>query len=370
MKVVWFGHKAKERGDGLITYSREIIKGLEARGAEVIFFYRGDKTKEDPENGRLGSFNIFNHDLVSVPRTKEIIDEVLEQERVDVVHASLSFSLLNLGLPDICHDRSIPIVVTLHFPYDRRPTIWGRGARVLYRLWSILLAKYDTEIIFSEEQRDIDILARYGIPLERLEVIPNGVDVDRFQPGVPNYKEESKAELILTYCERIDPEKKVGAFLQAFQEMELPSSHKAVVIGEGSEYRKLRERYSISSIILTGLIADQAELIRMLQASDIFVLPSEVEGLSLALLEGMACGLATVATDVGCSGEVLRGAGIVIQSGEESQLRLALQLLADYPGFRHRLVEEARKRVVERYSLNGNIDRLTELYRRLLGRAA
>ena len=368
MKIAWFGHKAKERGDGLITYSKEIIKGLEARGAQVIFFYHGDRTEEDPKGVQLGSFNIFNHDLVSAPGAKEVIDEVLERERVDVAHASLSFSLLDFSLPDICHDQGIPIVATLHFPYSRGPTIWGGGARVLYRLWSIPLAKYDTVIIFSEEQRDI--LARYGVPPKRLEVIPNGVDVDRFRPGLSNYKEESGAKLILTYCGRIDPEKRVWEFLQAFQEMGLPPSHKAVVIGEGSEYRELRERYRNSSIIFTGLITDQAELIRILQASDIFVLPSEVEGLSLALLEGMACGLATVATDVGCHGEVLRGAGIVIQPGEESQLRLALRLLVDYPEFRHLLGEKARKRVVEHYSLEGNIDRLMELYRRLIGRAA
>lgn len=125
MRVAWFGHKAKEWGDGLITYSKEIIKGLNARGAEVIFFYHDDKAEEDPESVRLGSFNIFNRDLISAPGAKEIIDEVLGQERVDVAHASLSFSLLDFSLPVICHDRTIPIVATLHFPYDRRPTIWG-----------------------------------------------------------------------------------------------------------------------------------------------------------------------------------------------------------------------------------------------------
>jgi len=126
MKVAWFGHKAKERGDGLITYSKEIIKGLEARGAQVIFFYHGDKAEDDPKSVQLSSFNIFNHDLVSAPEAKEIIEEVLGRERVDVAHASLSFSLLDFSLPDICHDQGIPVVATLHFPYDRRPTIWGR----------------------------------------------------------------------------------------------------------------------------------------------------------------------------------------------------------------------------------------------------
>lgn len=66
-----------------------------------------------------------------------------------------------------------------------------------------------------------------------------------------------------------------------------------------------------------------------------------------------------------CGGEQHRD-----QPGEESQLRLALRLLVDYPEFRHLLGEKARKRVVEHYSLEGNIDHLMELYRRLIGRAA
>ncbi len=91
MKVAWFGHKAKERGDSLITYSKEIIKGLEARGAEVISFYRSHKAEEDSENARWGPFNLFDQDPVSASGVKGIIDEVLERERVDVAHASLSF---------------------------------------------------------------------------------------------------------------------------------------------------------------------------------------------------------------------------------------------------------------------------------------
>lgn len=100
MKVGWFGHTAKERGDGLITHSKEILKRL-----EVIFFYHGHEAEEDPNSVRLGSFNILNRDLVSAPGAKEIIDEVLGRGRVDMAHASLSFSLLDFSLPDICHDQ-------------------------------------------------------------------------------------------------------------------------------------------------------------------------------------------------------------------------------------------------------------------------
>ena len=104
----------------------------------------------------------------------------------------------------------------------------------------------------------------------------------------------------------------------------------------------------------------------MLRAMDIFVLPSAVEGLSLSLLEAMACGVAPVATDVGSDGEAIRGAGLVLDPKDlEGQLRLALRTLLEYPEFRGSLGRQARLRAVERYSLRDNLNRLLSLYREL-----
>jgi glycosyltransferase involved in cell wall biosynthesis len=96
-----------------------------------------------------------------------------------------------------------------------------------------------------------------------------------------------------------------------------------------------------------------------------------VEGLSLAMLEAMACGAATVATDVGTDGEALRGAGIVIDPGHlDAELGLAVRLLIESPELSTLLGRLARQRAVERFSLAGNLDRLVELYRRLLAAKA
>jgi len=84
-------------------------------------------------------------------------------------------------------------------------------------------------------------------------------------------------------------------------------------------------------------------------------------------LEGMACGMATVATDVGCDAEALGGAGIVIDPHNlESQLRVALRVLIEDPDLRRSLGEKARQRVVSRYSLQHNIDQVTRLYQQLI----
>jgi glycosyltransferase involved in cell wall biosynthesis len=110
------------------------------------------------------------------------------------------------------------------------------------------------------------------------------------------------------------------------------------------------------------------ERVRILRAADIFVLPSSVEGLSLAMLEAMATGTAVIATDVGADAEALRGAGVVIDlESLEEQLPLALRLLVDYPEFRRDLAARARQRAVENYSLETNIDRVVDLYQELNG---
>lgn len=126
----------------------------------------------------------------------------------------------------------------------------------------------------------------------------------------------------------------------------------------GSEY----------GIIWLGFVADEDRRIEILRGADVFVLPSLVEGLSLSLLEGMSCGLACLATDVGADGEVLeKGAGVVISTKTaRSQLRTLLPVLQDHPELTTLLGQKARQRVLDRYTLSKNITLLEELYKEVL----
>ena len=368
MRVAWFGHKARKRGNGLVRYSSQLTEGLEARGADVLFFYHGpqpDQTAETHSQRRLSSLHLLDHDLLSSPRSGGIIEKTLPDEGIDLAHVSLSFSNLDFTLPRICRRLGIPIVATFHAPYDRRPSIWGFGSRLLYRIWATALARYDAVVIFSHDQKRI--LSDYGISSDRIHVIPNGVDTRLFRPGPSTYKQELDAELLVVYCGRLDPEKNVSTLLDAFCGLQLSPSSKAVIAGNGVEFERLRSRYAGEAVVFPGLVEDTDALKRILQAGDVFVLPSEVEGLSIAMLEAMACGMATIATDVGGDGEALRGAGIVIDPIHlRGQLDLALRVVLENDVLRHTLGRSARRRVVSRYSLHKNIDQVMSLYEHLL----
>jgi glycosyltransferase involved in cell wall biosynthesis len=111
---------------------------------------------------------------------------------------------------------------------------------------------------------------------------------------------------------------------------------------------------------------DRLELLR---ATEIFVLPSTAEGLSLALLEAMSAGCAIVATDAGEHGAVLAGAGLVIPVYPlEPALGEAMDRLAADPDTRRRLGDAARLRAVAEHGLAPYVTNLLGVYASAAGR--
>jgi len=260
----------------------------------------------------------------------------------------------------------MPLVATFHVAFDHRASVWGGITNATYRLYAPTLAQCDRVIVFGEAQRDI--LATLGVPRKVLRILPNGVDIRRYAPGPSDWKARlGEAEQLFVYMGRIDSEKGVDALLHAFLAVDPPATTRLVVIGHGTERRRLQRQYRDPRIIFTGHLADAEERIGILRAADAFFLPSQVEGLSLSMLEAMACGLATVATDVGGDGDALRGAGILIDPSHlDRQLEGVLRMLIDLPWLAGPLGEQARRRVVERFSLTANIDTLVDLYREVV----
>ena len=367
LRVAWLGHKSATGGDGIITYSREITAGLRARGIEVTFFHHAQEVPGEEGSVPLDALSLSHRLVISPPRAKRMLIERLTRQQVDVVHVSLSFSSLDFDLPRVCHALGIPIVATFHVPYDTRFSVWGGISSAVYRLYAQPLSECDAVIIFGDKQRGI--LARLGVPDNVIAVLPNGVDVDKYCPGPSTKREELGVERIFTYIGRIDPEKNVDVLLRAFLDADPPDSLRLVIVGGGAERKRLERRMRDNRVQFTGMVTDEAERIAILRASDAFFLPSTVEGLSLAMLEAMACGVATVATDVGSDGDALRGAGLVIDpKALLPELTATMRHLVEVPELCGLLGRQARERAVQRYSLSRNLDGLMKLYQSVVER--
>jgi glycosyltransferase involved in cell wall biosynthesis len=376
MHIAWLGKKSPFCGN--VTYGREVTNALLDRGHQVSFLHFAE---EDPPPDNWPDFHevslpfLYKSQVYTVPSPKssKVLRQSLENLRPDVVHASLTLSPLDFLLPEICSELNLPLVATFHPPFDRKLRNFTSGTQHLaYQLYAPFLARYDRTVVFSHLQKDL--LMKLHVPGDRVAVIPNGVDSVKYSPGPSPLKAELDADRIFIYQGRISPEKNVESLLKAWKqsEMGLGDRTKLVIVGNhGTLANSLMSTYGPEQgVVWMGFIADENRRIEILRGSDVFVLPSLVEGLSLSLLEAMACGLACVATDAGADGEVLETeAGVILETHNVAvQLKTLLPQLRDHRGWTEMMGQNARIRAKQRYTLTHNISQLESLYREVCQR--
>ena len=140
-------------------------------------------------------------------------------------------------------------------------------------------------------------------------------------------------------------------------------------IGQREEIeRRIRESNCGSNFRLLDSISGQRKN-RELVAADCLVLPSYVEGLPMAILEGMAYGLPIISTNVGAIPEVISDGveGFLIEPGDVEALADRMVLLGSDVNLRQQMGRAARRRVQEHYSLEAMVERLMNIYREAMG---
>lgn len=368
LRVAWLGHAFGRRADGLTSYSREMVAALARRGLDVCFFsFRRDGDVIPVQRSvQLGSAR-FKTVTIPAPRTLRLIERELDRFRPDVVHLSLSHSLLDATVLARARARGIATVVTVHLPYAPVASPRGRVLYGLYRFHARALKSADRCVALSDDQRDL--LLSVGCDDSRIEVLGNGVDTDALAPGPSRERTALGAAFVVAYIGRLDPEKRVANLVEAFLRQQWPEDSILVIAGAGSREAQIRRMTrSTPQVHLLGTVHDRARCIDLLRGTDVFVLPSTAEGLSLSLLEAMAAGCAVIATDVAEDGIALGDAGIRIPRDPlEPSLNNALRRLHDDAALRSDLGRRARLRACALYSLSDRVDTLTGMYARLCG---
>lgn len=370
MHIAWLGKKSPFCGN--VTYGREVTNHLLNRDYQVSFLHFAQqeecdqKWRDCPEVFLPFLYKSQIYTIPS-PKSSHVLMQALEKFQPDIIHASLTLSPLDFRLPDICRELNLPLVATFHPPFDSKLRNLKSSTQYLsYQLYAPCLANYDRVIVFSEIQKDM--LVKLGVPSATVQIIPNGVDETKYSPGYSDYQRPLGTKRLFVYQGRMAPEKNVEALLKAWRLAEMGDDCTLLMVGDGPLKSSLELLYNKEQgVVWLGFIGDEAKRIDILRAADVFILPSLVEGLSLSLLEAMACGLACIATDAGADGEVLNeGAGVVIDTqGVTAQLKTLLPLLRDQPELASILGQKARQRVLERYTLNNNISQLELLYQSL-----
>jgi len=197
----------------------------------------------------------------------------------------------------------------------------------------------------SEQHRD---LAQETEPDLPIEAIPNGVDMSLFYPDSTIHRENEAVRLIC--CGRLIKRKGQQYLIPAVAELKKRGlAVELLIVGTGDNEPALRrqvEESGLEDIVrFTGFV-EWDNVPQLYQTSDIFVLPSYNEGMSIALLEAMATGLPVVVTDTGGTRELVNGNGIVVPWADVGQLAQALSHLVASPHLREHMSRLGRQIVL------------------------
>ena len=239
------------------------------------------------------------------------------------------------------------------------------GNHKLVRRSKRLGPKADLVTVIHERLYDF-FLEELGIPDHILELIPNGIDTHTYSPGSPSIEVANRIsaknwDMVFGSVCRLHKDKDIPNLLHAFALTQSKSDLDLglVIVGEGPEREKIENcavDLGISDrVLLTGL---QTNITDWLRGLDVFVLPSRREGVPLAILEAMSCGVPVVATDVGGVSHVVdRSAGVIVPRENHEELAQAMTELTRNPELKSQLAVNSRKLVEMKFSHEVMIDR-------------
>jgi glycosyltransferase involved in cell wall biosynthesis len=300
----------------------------------------------------------FGEPLAYSKRIRTLLNE--RRGDFDLIHDN---QCLGTGILDL-HSDGWPILETLHHPITVDRTIALDHTTNAYRRFTtkrwfgflgmqVKVAQHLPAILTVSNNSKQDINSQMGVPLERMTVVPVGVDPDTFRP----YPDVApvKGRIMVTSSSDV-PMKGLVPLLEAVAKLRTERDIELVVIGKpqaGGRVDKTLERLGLRDIVSTVSGVSDEELARLYGEAEVAVVPSLYEGFSLPAIEAMSCGVAVVATTGGALPEVVGTdgeTGLLVTPDDPEALMVAIRRLLDDEDLRRRLGAAGRDRVINRFT--------------------
>lgn len=223
---------------------------------------------------------------------------------------------------------------------------------------------FDHLSALSEPLRDE--LISLGFSPKNIAIIPNGVDIEKFSPG-----ESKPAEESAIFVGQFRTEKRIDLLLEAWGIVQQNNPQASLtLVGGGSNmsmYQQLASSLSIQVKFVPN--TDTTEVIRYLRRNRIFIQSGISEGMSNALLEAMAVGLAPIVSDTPANRSVIQDGsnGLCYAPTSAQDLADKIETLLKNEALQEKLGTEAHKTVETNFTLNAVTEQYLALYCRMLG---
>ena len=400
MKIihVYDGHERVFPGEGSVpSVVYYLAKYTAKKGHDVTVLERrwvGTDYEEEIDGIRFVRFdlnicsNVSNkevvYDLVRKPSgvLRFVLDrtvfalkanEYLKQNDFDVVHVHLPFAA-NI-LINVNRKLREKMVYTAHIGEEKKRFALDSSAPLVLKLFSpdlYLMKRIKRSVVLNEPLKEK--LINKGIEEEKLEVIPNGIDVDEFNLSKEEVERVKRKygidddKVVVMFSGSITPRKGVIHLVKAVETIK-DGKILLLIVGNPNvdrEYAKMVMDYVKKKNInakFTGFVPYE-DLKALYFACDIFVLPSFEEGDPIALKEALASGKPLIGSNVGGIPMQIRDGwnGFLVEPGNEKQLAEKIKYLIDNEEERERMGKNSRKLSEEEFDWSKIAGRYTRVY--------
>jgi glycosyltransferase involved in cell wall biosynthesis len=385
LRIALLSYRSKPHSGGQGVYVRHLSRELAALGHHVEVFSGQPYPELDdgPVLRPVPSLDLYrDDDPFRTPRPAEIRDW-LDAVEVAMMWGGafpepLTFSVRALralrarpGEFDIVHDNQglgygmlgvrrlgLPLVTSIHHPItvDRRLDLAGRGwlERLnksrwygFVRMQGRVARRVGPLITVSESSRD-DICRDFAVPVDKVRIIPLGVDTRLFHPRPEQPRVKGR---IVTVTSADSPLKGLSTLLRAVAKLATERDARLVVVGSPSG--ATREQVALLAlgdrVTFANGLPDE-EYAQLLASAEVAVIPSLYEGFSLPAVEHLASGTPLVASRAGALPEVVGDAAVLVEPGDPEELAAALRELLDDAARRAELAARGLARVRDRFA--------------------
>lgn len=339
-----------ERGNVVTCYNR---KGHNVAGAEydvkIKGNYRGVTIKE-----------VFTIEKKGIAAISSAAAASLRAAfgKYDVVHIHAEGPASMCWIPKLAGKR---VIVTVH-GLDHQRAKWGKLAAACIMLGERNAVRYADEIIVLSRKTQEYFKTVYG---RQTCFIPNGVKEPQLRP-VDRIKQEwgIEKDSYILFLGRLVPEKGLQYLIEAF--LNVKTEKKLVIAGgtsdSGDFLQEIRKQSAADSrILFTGFVQGRIKH-ELYSNAYLYVLPSDLEGMPLSLMEAMSYGNCCLCSDIPECTEVVDNHAVSFSKGNVEDLRQKLQMLCDQPQLVAQYKEQAHDYIVNRFGWDDVVDQTLKLY--------
>lgn len=372
MKIAMIGHKRiPSREGGVEIVVEELSTRMVSMGHQVTAYNRKGKNVAD-KKADLDLHKLKEYKGVKIVNVitseKKSLNAMLYSffatimavttKKYDVIHYHAEGPCVPLFIAHLFRFRT---VATIH-GLDWQRAKWGGFASKYLQLGEKVAVKYADEIIVLSKNVQDYFWARYK---RETHFIPNGVnEPDILEPDIIKKKYGLEKDSYFLFLARIVPEKGLHYLLEAFARVD---TEKKLVIAGGSSHtgayvEQIREMASNDSrVIMTGFVQGK-ELEELYSNAFSYVLPSDLEGMPLSLLEAMSYKNCCVTSDIPECVEVAGDLAITFPKGNVKELTKVLRKMCADPEWVHSFKEASSQLVLQKYNWNDIVSKTLKLY--------